>query len=318
MKDKEIRRVAAKVAKETKYYKVLTKRKYRNVSDYIKYEDIAIRLASQLMTTEISPSQAKPEMLNDITWNALVHDAAIAYQNPLFPVFALTPDLAKALNQTELPNEYCPLNKVFNFALILIPDSLQMRSPDGHVLKWVMVNHFKKGDKPKPFSFNHHYVTYPIITTDRLIWSTILEDTFTSYTSCCDILEDGGIGKSNFQLHDRFKDGDVTVEQKFTNSVSQLILNTILYLQLSRTETSSADSVTSKILTKGSGFAKNNVLEPIWIGKDYKRKVRSSNDDGTHASPTMHTRRGHMRYYRQEKGWKQDKLVWIEPTLVNG
>lgn len=318
MKDKEIKRIAAQAGKQTRYYKALTKRKYRHVIGYMSYEEIATRLATNLITTEIPISRAKPEMLNDIAWAALIHDAALAYMNPFFPVFSITPDLAEALSQTELPKEYCPLNRVFKFGLILIPESLGIRSPDGHLLHWVLVNHFKKGDKPKVFSINHHDIVYPEITEDRLSWSTIVGDSFTTYTSCCDILEDGGFGKSNFELHDRFKGDDVTVEEKFTSSVTQLILNTLLYLQLTRTETSPSDVLVPKVLTKGAGFGKTNELEPIWIGKDYKPKSRTNGNGGTHASPTMHTRRGHMRYYRQENGWKEDKLVWIEPTLVNG
>jgi hypothetical protein len=314
MKPKEVKRKAAQSAKRTDYYKVLNSRKYRNVPGYISYEDVALELAVQLMSTEVNPKRAK-EGTYDNTWADYVHTAYLAYTNPTFPVFGLTPDLAQALTETDLPKEYCPLNRVFEIGLILIPESLGIRSPDGALLKWILVTHSKKGDEAQAFSLNYHNFASKPITVDKLKWTSQVGD-YITYRSCCEILEDGGLGKPNFTLHDKFKDDDIEVEERFTHSISKLVLNTLLYLQLTKSEVSPDNSGTPKILTKGAGFGKSNELEPIWIGKDYKRKVSSGN--GTHASPTMHTRRGHMRYYRQEKGWKEDKLVWIEPTLVNG
>lgn len=59
---------------------------------------------------------------------------------------------------------------------------------------------------------------------------------------------------------------------------------------------------------------------PLWIGHDYKVQTDVSapaGEPGTHASPRMHWRRGHIR--RQHYGPKNtlERMVWIEPVLVN-
>lgn len=54
---------------------------------------------------------------------------------------------------------------------------------------------------------------------------------------------------------------------------------------------------------------------PNVLGKGY-RIVREGLPDGTHASPRMHWRRGHMRRQRHGHGRSLTKIVWIEPSLV--
>lgn len=47
------------------------------------------------------------------------------------------------------------------------------------------------------------------------------------------------------------------------------------------------------------------------------RRIGARVDDGSHASPEAHWRRGHWRQQVHGHGRSDRKLIWIEPTLVN-
>jgi hypothetical protein len=81
---------------------------------------------------------------SDTAWNAMTHSAWMAYENPIFPVFAITPELAEAFLKTDLSLHVCSVKKVFNSALFLLPNILQ--NPDGYSLEWVFTSHFLKGE----------------------------------------------------------------------------------------------------------------------------------------------------------------------------
>lgn len=71
---------------------------------------------------------------------------------------------------------------------------------------------------------------------------------------------------------------------------------------------------------------KGRILDELWhpnlIGWEYRaQRVGSTGEHGTHASPRMHWRRGHMRNQPYgPKPWTETspkRLTWIEPILVN-
>lgn len=61
---------------------------------------------------------------------------------------------------------------------------------------------------------------------------------------------------------------------------------------------------------------KDELWSPNMIGWEYRAK-HSVPQGGTHASPRMHWRRGHMRNQVHGEGRALRKLMWIEPMLVS-
>ncbi len=55
---------------------------------------------------------------------------------------------------------------------------------------------------------------------------------------------------------------------------------------------------------------------PSWIGLSYQPPTETGG--GTHASPRSHWRRGHFRNQRHGPELSLSKLLWIEPTFING
>lgn len=79
-------------------------------------------------------------------------------------------------------------------------------------------------------------------------------------------------------------------------------------------------------LQRPAKIKKNRVRDELWhpnlIGWDYRaQRVGGTGEHGTHASPRMHWRRGHMRNQPYgPKPWTDAsprRLAWIEPILVN-
>lgn len=56
---------------------------------------------------------------------------------------------------------------------------------------------------------------------------------------------------------------------------------------------------------------------PNIVGKGYRLK-RHEPQDGTHASPRTHWRRGHLREQHFGAGLAESKIIWIEPMLISG
>jgi hypothetical protein len=66
------------------------------------------------------------------------------------------------------------------------------------------------------------------------------------------------------------------------------------------------------------GRVKPELWHPNVVGRSY-RIIRKPGTEaqGTHASPRMHWRMGHMRHQRFGLGLSQTKVIWIEPVIVN-
>lgn len=66
------------------------------------------------------------------------------------------------------------------------------------------------------------------------------------------------------------------------------------------------------------GREREALWSPNMVGRSY-RIVRPPDyrPEGSHASPRMHWRRGHMRWQKFGHGRSQSKIIWIDPMLVN-
>jgi hypothetical protein len=66
---------------------------------------------------------------------------------------------------------------------------------------------------------------------------------------------------------------------------------------------------------KHGRIRKREIWSPNLIGSQY-RPTPAAESQGTHASPRIHWRRGHIRKQPHGPGRIERKLIWIEPVLV--
>lgn len=72
-------------------------------------------------------------------------------------------------------------------------------------------------------------------------------------------------------------------------------------------------------ITTNKKKSKRELWTPNFIGKGYKIKEENTQlklFKGQHSSPRLHWRRGHFRNQRFGEELKEQKIIWIEPTLV--
>ncbi len=327
---KRIKELSEAKARQTQFYKRLTKRNYRRIKGYIDYKEIAVKLANHLMCLEAG---FELKGFSDSAWNAISHSAWIAYENPVFPVFAITKELAEAFLRTDLPAHVCSVKKTFDTALFLLPN-VNLKTPDGYLIEWAFASHFLKGQTtatlPKSAldGFSDDVVRKleriesPPLEVSRLRWVSEVGNLATIYSSIMELPEDGDkpvTGEIVFggNIDSLGKNTDAKTEQQFTTTVDKLLLQTLLYLQL-KPDSVSATAPSSH--QSGSGFRgkadPHQRLEPIWIGRDYQPQVLGRSH-GSHSSPRLHWRRGHWKRVAFGEGRMERRWQWIEPTLVN-
>jgi len=306
------------LAKRSAIYKKLTERQFRRINGYADFKEVALILASSLVTKDAyfqAVLAGKSPLAR--TTNSLIHSAWLAHQEPLFPVFAINKKLGEAFQQTDLPPHVCGIQRIAKTALMLFPRGL-VTSPDGFDVEWVFVTHFLKGEASEGGGFlPPGFKAAPPTTENKLRWVTMVGEKII-YDSVLELPEDSD--RPNFgELFLELPEGEYNVgeqtEIQFSRSVSRIILQALLYLQ---TRPEELDTKPSSALRR-KGFSSQSLpreLDPIWIGRNYQSR-HCLPGSGTHASPRAHLRRGHWRRVAIGENRSDRKWVWIEPTLVN-
>jgi hypothetical protein len=114
------------------------------------------------------------------------------------------------------------------------------------------------------------------------------------------------------------EDIDPKVVKGFNEYLQAIFLRLILIMEV-RPE---LVDKTSEVIRVNKGFGKNQAqdfYQPLWLGKNYRvQREGTQAGSGTHASKSVHWRRGFLRNQPYGEGRQQRKLVWIEPVLVMG
>jgi hypothetical protein len=160
---------------------------------------------------------------------------------------------------------------------------------------------------------------------DSLTWFTILDD-WTMYGVNRPLrIEEN---RFNYQF-DAFhinetlqysgKNIETATEKEFSDKITDILIQTLLYFQLNKKE---LELVKTSTHSPSSSDSTKQKLNPIIIGSNYQAKAQTSVEKvttGTRKSPITHWRRGFYRW--QPYGSKEQakyKLNWIEPVLVKG
>lgn len=241
--------------KQSKYYKRLTKRSFRRHHNYPDYKQIAATLASHLFTADIGLLQHRGD---DTTFNNNLIASWLAYNNPIFPVYAVEKDLCEALLKTDLPTDICTINQAFKTALFLFPSNI-LKNPDKQTANWFFVTHLLPTDtervdrteylqflnsvKPGLFVSVEELTdvgkNYPIIS-----WITTLPD-HSIYNSGVALPENGlklVRGNNYFAVP-----VNADAEVQFVEGVTELILKLLLYMQIQRDRTLDKKAVASGV-----------------------------------------------------------------------
>jgi hypothetical protein len=131
-------------------------------------------------------------------------------------------------------------------------------------------------------------------------------------------------GRNDMYINEKIKELDINVQEEaeadFTNQVTHLLMQTLLYLQAYPDNLIKENS--SNLSRKGGKRSnQKQILTPNIIGQNYQLKRQStlSNANQLGHQKATHWRKGFYKYqpYGSRSAPKY-KLIWIEPVLVNG
>jgi hypothetical protein len=106
----------------------------------------------------------------------------------------------------------------------------------------------------------------------------------------------------------------IATDQEVTDRLSALMLKLLVILNTRPQLVEEGECVRPPRIKHGR-VKHRELWSPNLIGRSY-RSIREAPGGGTHASPKVHWRRGHVRSQPHGPRWALRKPVWIEPVLI--
>lgn len=243
---------------------------------------------------------------------------AIAYRviNHRVPVYYLAEDFIRAVAATDLPHDFtfADLNWPMDAMVLGFPGRF-LSEYVGKETCYVFVARFSRGEHFCPF-----FPTAPTVVMPQakiaLFWYACTTGRLESFVSSFwenDRLDEAVLkhGYTDYTNGDISKvQGDKVCCDRLSNLVFKLlvVLNTRPSLIEPGTRLRSAST--------RRGKSQCELWSANVIGRNYRVVHDTTAPTGTHASPRLHWRRGHLRNQPHGGGRLLRKLVWIEPTLI--
>ena len=306
------------ITRKSEYYRKLSQNRYSRVKGYIEIDDVIFNyIARTLVVYDFYDHSVFEEDFAHRT-------AAIVLKNlynQQFGCYCLGAELFEAFNKTTPPTTLAEFKRVIPQGILLVPPKI--KNPDGQLLKWIGFYHRLRNEEIAPMVFNKCNLLCMSDPIDSLYWFTVMDD-HTQYgiTRHLKIDENYQFNFSTDNVHisndveERGKNIETKSELEFTSKVSELLVQTLLYLQ---SEQNTETVMANKNQRTNHLRDKNNKLSPIIIGKNYriKREFNGTSSDNSN-SKKIFWRKGHWRAQRVGKREeKQSKMLWIQPVLVN-
>lgn len=304
-----------KLARDFEAYQPLKRKlNYQKVGKYIDPKEVVAYLSYSYQTKNYVRT-------NDHANSVGVAIATEIIESPATPCYLVTEELTNALLQTDLPDHAYTVKPFVPIGLILLPPII--KSPEGTPLRWLFFCCLKAG---RDQCFSEHpdgtinfQSDLQTLKMDKITWYSYLHPFSYTGTVKLDIEEQNINYGDQLRIID-YKVNDEEKEQLFINSVSNFLINLMLYMMYRN------DLPSKNLVSVNKGFAKplpklpsTHPKIPIWIGKEYQAKMALGNQrsSGTHASPRIHWRRGHWKNQPYGREGRLRKLIWIEPNIIN-
>ena len=243
---------------------------------------------------------------------------AIVYRiiNHRVPVYYVAEDFIRAVAATELPHDFTLADLHWPMPAMVIGFPLRfMRDYLGTETCYVYAAEFDAGDHGCRF-----LPATPVITMPQA------KVTFGGYACVDGVLEsfvssywkedrvDEIIQKYSYTDYTGADGPKVQADKERCERLSALMFKLLVVLNTRSNLVESARRVRRARTHKGK--LRSELWSPNIIGAKYQVLRETTTPAGTHASPRLHWRRGHLRNQALGSGRLLRKLIWIEPTLV--
>ena len=300
----EIYKKARSAAKQSATYQKLTKRKYRPLRGYENWLDIMLEFA---IAIEGSAKGVTSLGLNPLLLMTL--KLISSYQEKHSNTYWLDEDLARTLQDCDIPEKINELPSAIQHGLLLLPCEYAPRDQEGDSINWILFSKMFAGEQfPKitigkqsmpPHKVEENAIFWVGQTRETALYSGVITEDFNSQAV-------NPIGGSDAH----------SVVKKISNLLLQSLLIAQWYPEYTEVHESGVgfQSNAQKSVKKENAW-----LNPKFIGDLYKKQRTKVSAPllGTHASPVRHTRRGHWRNQACGVQWSEHRMILIEPTDVN-
>lgn len=320
--DRDLIKQLNKLTREYPYLEKFNEKKYYNPKGYVEHETVMFNLARVLTSYQLYNVEYFKKDFTHRTSAIILHQC----HQQGFSSYWLKDDLFEAFNKTQTPSKLREFKKVVPCGVLFFP--CKLKSPNGQFLKWICFYHREVGERILPLKINDFTLDIETVHQSTLSWFTVLDNGTQYVINRIIELVDNNF---SYDTENLFIDNTITDEDKlqeieteatFTQKVTDLLIQTLLYLQLK------PDLIGEQLLPPAGTQSviiakKNSKLSPNILGKDYQvkreRTVKSADSVVSgRQSPIAHWRRGFYKW--QPFGTRenpQHKLIWIEPVLVN-
>lgn len=272
-------------------------------------------------------------------------------------IFSFSKEILEMLNYTDVDNVSINSIKLpySNFYLSIKPLGLYLDEDTKELIEGVFVNdnqHFTDGRKRLEFQFagsfektyeKHSKQGLPKVYKGNFWDFDLFFNEKININTIQDSLDDEieMLELEIFPEEEKNSDTKVVTDNKldfykrkvdFTNNIVKLIINCLLYLSLPKENQDISERYPDNLphnFNRKMNFAKGKKeIEKIhkriketgfssikYIGDNYRKNHSTNSEIGVLIS--SHWRRGHWRHQAFGKEFKQKKLVWIHPTIVN-
>lgn len=282
------------------YYRLITAKKYKNVDKFHDHRYARLSVASWLSGWETSPDEEFAQAVNSYAHDMIAAKLAADHN---IPEFFVDSQLLEATVQTMPPEstDWRELRFPFPSLYFILPKG-SVKANNIDVL-CIGMTRIEEGQYLNP----------------RRQKGRILQISPTSLRFIAICANGEEYSRTVVQNYRRDELGEIAddpwqfeidyADEEFLRKMPAIALN-LLMAMLARPEYLEAGVRRGRDKKSGSELWTPNIL-----GKRYV--VRGIPPQGSHASPRMHWRRGHFRLQRYGSGLTEQKVIWVEPTLVN-
>jgi hypothetical protein len=236
--------------------------------------------------------------------------------NHRVPVYYVAEDFIRAVAATELPHDFTLADLHWPMPAMVIGFPLKfMTEYLGRETCYVYATEFDAGDHRCRFLPATPFITIP---KDKIAisWYACVDGVLESFVSSYwkEDRIDEIIQKYDYTDYTGAEAIQIQEDKECCDRLSVLMFKLLVVLNTRPNLVESGTCLRSANTRKGK--SRSELWSPNIIGAKYRVLRERTEPTGTHASPRLHWRRGHLRNQAHGPGRSLRKLAWIEPTLI--
>ncbi len=298
---------------DTELAAVLEPRRIQPPPGYHSIKCVSAGMFALLSNRILKKAAGLPQIPTEIAAHVIIYQV-VRYRVPLY---FIDENFVRAVAATDLPHDFTLDDLHWPMPAMVLGFPAQfMQEFLGRDVCYVYAANCDAGDYAAPALPGCPTITVPKakISWQHYSWR---DGNLESFVSCYFRQDRVDEAISNYAYTDYTSVKDeagIATDQEVTDRVSALMLKLLVILNTRPQLVETGECVRPQKIKHGR-VKHCELWSPNIIGGHY-RTIREGSGGGTHASPRVHWRRGHVRSQPHGPRWALRKPVWIEPVLI--